>query len=237
MNDNSDFTALQKKLSYQFSTPELLLSALTHKSALSKKRTIDYERLEFLGDAVLDLVISDMLIRAHPEYREGELSKSRAALVNTESLADIANELELSSHVIVSKSEQVHDGHKREALLADVVESIIGAIYLDSNFESVKTVISILFKSQVESVVPSDPKTDLQEIAHVLGFNPPVYELNGTTGPEHNLLFQSTVTIGESVYGPGEGKTKKASQQAAARLALESLQEKTEDEINELLAG
>ncbi|MCI5064460.1 ribonuclease III [bacterium] len=220
--------ALEQQFGYSFESRELLLYALTHRSAAtsggeSEERRKDYERLEFLGDAVLDLAISDFLLHAHPEAREGELSKMRAALVNTESLAKQARKLNLSNHILVSKAERTRGGHERPALLADVVESLIGAVYREAGFDRARAVVSALFGDKVLSVDPNDPKSELQEALHALEMEPPLYELEGTEGPEHLLTFITTVSAGGALLGRGQGSTKKSSQQDAARQALESL--------------
>ena len=225
--------ALEEKLGYRFQSRELLSYALTHRSAAGKESRNDYERLEFLGDAVLDLIVADLLLLAHPEAREGELSKMRAAIVNTESLADSARELDLGSCIVVSKAERAQNGHERPSILADVMESLVGAIYREAGFDRVREVISQLFGSKVLHVEPTDPKTELQEVLHALGSTPPEYLLEYVEGPEHAPNFVSIVKVDGEIVGRGEGRTKKASQQEAARMALgrfaDSQAEKTPD--------
>ncbi|MCB0330884.1 MAG: ribonuclease III, partial [Bdellovibrionales bacterium] len=182
---------LEERLQYSFQSKELLLYALTHRSATNKEKRNDYERLEFLGDAVLDLVVADLLLQAHPEAREGELSKMRAALVNTTSLAEIARELELNKFILVSRAERAQAGHERPSILADVMESLIGAIYREAGFEKARTVASALFGRKIINVDPTDPKTELQEALHTLSLDPPEYLLDYVEGPEHAPTFIS----------------------------------------------
>ncbi len=217
----SDTKKLVKTLSYHFENEELLLQALTHKSA--SKVDQDYERLEFVGDAVLDLVIADILLKLHPKAKEGDLSKMRAALVNTHSLALAAKEISLSSYIRLSKSELAQDGADRPSILADVFEAIMGAIYLDSGYNAAYKVIDNLFSEKATDITPTDPKTELQELLHTKGKNPPEYLLDRTEGPEHALKFVTLVKIDDDIYGRGEGSTKKASQQKAAAIALEKI--------------
>lgn len=213
---------LQGDIGYTFQSTDLLTYALTHCSATSGERP-DYERLEFLGDAVLDLAIADLLLQRHPHAREGELSKMRAALVNTQSLAEIAKELELGDCIILSRAERAQRGHERASILADVLEALIGAIYRESSFEKAKHVVGMLFGDRIIHVEPRDPKTELQEALHQLEKEAPEYLLEYTEGPEHAPRFISIVQVEGKILGRGEGGTKKASQQEAARIALEEL--------------
>jgi len=224
--------ALQERIGYVFESSSLLTYALTHCSATSGDKP-DYERLEFLGDAVLDLAVADLLLLAHPALREGDLSKMRAALVNTASLAEIARELKLGDCIILSRAERAQKGHERDSILADVLEALIGALYREANFEKAKHVISSLFGERILTVDPRDPKTELQEILHQLGKDAPEYLLEYTEGPEHAPLFISVVQSEGKILGRGEGKTKKSSQQEAAREALGKLEDGSQ-EPNEL---
>ncbi len=225
---------LQTKLGYSFTDNSLLERALTHRSALKKNgQGKDYERLEFLGDAVLDLTVAHLLIEQHPEAREGELSKMRAALVNTRSLASIAKSLNLSEYIIVSRGELANRGNYRPSILADVFESVIGAIYREAGFNVAFSIIEKLYGEQINTVVPTDPKTELQEALHVAGLNPPEYLLECVEGPEHAPTFVSVVKINGKITGRGRGTTKKASQQLAAYKALSKLKDENQQEGNQ----
>ncbi len=232
-----DTRELERALGYEFQDKELLRRALTHRSAAGREGRADYERLEYLGDAVLDLVVADLLLAAHPDAREGELSKMRAALVNTRSLAEIASDLSLQDFVILSKGEYAQGGHERPSILADVVESVVGSLYREAGYETAYVRIRELFGSRVETVLPTDPKTELQELLHTMGSSAPVYLLERVEGPEHAPTFVSVVEIDSKQIGTGQGATKKESQQEAARVALMKLQS-SDDEIDaEYLEG
>lgn len=220
-NEHSDnLNELEELLGYNFKSLSALARALTHRSYSVINNSKDYERLEFLGDAVLDLTIAHLLIFAHPHAKEGDLSKMRAALVNTDSLANIAKSIELGKYIKLSRSELINNGRERASILADVFEAIMAAIYLESGFESALNTTKKLFNELLESVNPRDPKTELQEALHMRGKLAPIYELESVEGPQHAPLFTSTVIIDNHVVGRGTGCTKKASQQNAAEEAL-----------------
>jgi ribonuclease-3 len=232
-SESSNYTELENALGYSFKDKEWLVRALTHKSILETSSTSkDYERLEFLGDATLDLIVAHLLLDAHKDVKEGDLSKMRAALVNTNSLAEIAKDLNISKYVRVSKSQLASKGHERPSLLADVLEAILGAIYRDGGYEEAFNTTKKLFGVSINTVLPSDPKTELQEILHTLGSGVPTYLLEYTEGPEHSPTFVSIVQVDGTIVGRGSGPTKKASQQAAAKEALLLLQNK--DDIDRL---
>lgn len=218
-----DYKVLEKRLGITFSSEELITRALTHRSALNANERTDYERLEFLGDAVLDLSISHLLCEFHPDANEGELSKMRAALVNTEALASIARGLEIGDFIKLGKGELSTGGADRSSILADVLEAIIGAVYYDSSYETAFLMIKNLFGNALSLVMLSDPKTELQEILHASSLSSPRYLLEKVEGPEHSPIFISVVLVHGEVAGRGKGKTKKASQQAAASEALKTL--------------
>jgi ribonuclease-3 len=211
---------LQKKIGYRFKRKDLLEAALTHRSMQQRGEKKDYERLEYLGDAVLDLAIAHLLLDQYPDHKEGDLSKMRAALVNTQNLASIALSLDLSQYVRVSKSEESTGGKERPSLLADVVEALFGAIYRDGGYNEAKEVIDTIFYERIRDVSPTDPKTELQEVLHALGMSAPVYTLDKVEGPEHAPTFVSSVLIEEEIFGTGKGATKKSSQAEAASFAL-----------------
>ncbi len=220
---SSALCGIEAALGYRFADRELLRTALTHRSAAISSGA-DYERLEFLGDAVLDLVIADFLMRRFPQAREGTLSKLRASIVNTTTLADKARALGIDRGLRLGKGEEHSGGRQKPSILAGAFEALIGAIYLESGFETARRVIETLFESEPESAsAQRDYKTELQEAAYRYFGTHPVYELMSETGPEHAKRFTSRVLIGNREFGLGEGSSKKQSEQAAARRALELL--------------
>ena len=219
-----DYEFLLEQFGIEFSDKTLLARALTHRSALGIKERADYERLEFLGDAVLDLSVAHLLSDRHPEAREGELSKMRAALVNTQALAEIARTLELGPFIKLGRGERSSGGSDRPSILADVMEAVIGAYYRDTNFDKSMEMIESLFGDSLYEVTPFDPKTELQEALHGAGSEPPGYLLELVEGPEHAPTFVTVVQVDGQTAGRGRGTTKKAAQQEAAAHALSRLE-------------
>jgi ribonuclease-3 len=217
------YGAFEGALGYAFADHAKLEHALTHRSMPVRGEKNDYERLEFLGDAVLDLAIAHLLLESHTDAREGELSKMRAALVNTGSLAEIARRLNFGPYIRLSRGELAHGGADRPSILADVFEAVIGAIYREAGFARALEVVRGLFGDLITSVTPRDPKTELQEALHSSGSGAPNYLLECVEGPEHAPMFVSVVEVDGQIVGRGRGNTKKASQQAAAAEALERL--------------
>ncbi len=215
-----DYDKLEERFGYKFQDRELLQRALTHRSALGIKERADYERLEFLGDAVLDLAVAHLLSDVHPEAREGELSKMRAALVNTQALAKIGRAIEIGPFIRLGRGEYSSGGNDRPSILADVMEAIIGAMYRDSNYETSLATIEVMFGEDLYKVTPYDPKTDLQEVLHIAGSEPPNYLLELVEGPEHAPTFVTVVVVDGEICGRGRGPTKKGAQQEAAAEAL-----------------
>jgi len=220
----NDLSPIERALGYHFKNRDWLERALTHRSVQPLGVRADYERLEFLGDAVLDLAVAQLLLDAHKDSREGELSKMRAALVNTASLAAIARRMQLGPYIKLSRGEASAGGADRSGLLADVLEAILGAVYRDSGFYEAFACVKRLLGDSLQNVTPWDPKTKLQEILHSRGVTAPEYELDCISGPEHSPLFISIVKVHGQPLGKGSGTSKKASQQAAAAEALEKLQ-------------
>jgi ribonuclease-3 len=217
------YTEIETRLQYAFSDRSWLERALTHRSVHARGEKSDYERLEFLGDAVFDLAVAHLLLDQHPEAREGELSKMRAALVNTASLAEIARELELGKFIRLSRGELASGGSDRPSILADVLEAVVGAIYREGGYEIARACVQRLLGARLVNVTPRDPKTELQEALHAAGSEAPVYRLECVEGPEHQPIFVSLVEVDGQVVGRGRGATKKASQQNAAEEALAHL--------------
>ena len=212
----------ERAFQYRFFDMGVLERALTHRSMHVTAGDIgDYERLEFLGDAVLDLAMAHLLLEAHPGASEGELSKMRAALVNTTTLASIAREINIGPLIKLSRGELASGGAERSSILADVMEAVIGAVYREAGFETALNSIRNLFGFRIVEVSPSDPKTELQEFLHAQGRgDTPKYLLELMEGPEHSPQFVSVVEVDGEIVGRGRGTTKKLSQQQAASEAL-----------------
>lgn len=228
----AEYPRLEEKLGYHFQDLNWLERALTHRSIQVKGAHSDYERLEFLGDAVLDLAVAQLLLDAYPEAREGDLSKMRAALVNTSMLAEVARGLGLGPFIRLSRGELASGGADRSSILADVLEALMGAIYREAGYDTALACIRNLIGEKLQTVTPTDPKTELQEALHAVGSEAPTYLLECVEGPEHAPTFISVVQVDGQIVGRGSGPTKKASQQAAAGQALAHL--KSGDAIDEL---
>jgi ribonuclease III len=219
---------------YRFNNEALLETALTHRSLQPQKNREHYERLEFLGDAVLDLTIALLLIKNFPKANEGELSKMRAALVNTRCLQEIARDIDLEQYVLISRGERLGSGLVRPSILADVVEATIGAVFEDceNNLNECLVCIEKLFGDRLKNISIYDPKTDLQELLYASYRLLPTYHLEDRSGPEHEIIFTSVVKIPlkdksgrifEKVIGKGSGSSKKLSEREAAHEALEKI--------------
>lgn len=211
---------LEAKLGYRFARPELLLIALTHPSA-AVGSDAHYERLEFLGDAVLDLAIADMLMRRFPEAKEGPLSKQRASIVNGRTLALKAQSIDLGDMLKLGKGEDKSGGREKVSILAAAFEAVIGAIYTDGGLAPAQRAVETLFVDDIGGpAAERDYKTELQEIAYRRFRAQPVYELVSARGPDHAKRFTTRIRIAGRELGTGEGGSKKQSEQAAARTAL-----------------
>jgi len=218
-------TKLERSLGYAFTRAELLETALTHPSA-AVGSDVHYERLEFLGDAVLDLAIADLLMRKFPTAKEGPLSKQRASIVNARTLALKAQAIELNEMLRLGKGEEKSGGREKTSILAAAFEAVIGAIYIDSGLTPAQQVVERLFTDDIGGpAAERDYKTELQEIAYRHYRAQPVYELIATVGPDHAKRFTTRIRIAGRELGVGEGGSKKQSEQAAARLALDQLEE------------
>jgi ribonuclease-3 len=218
-------TKLERVLGYAFARGDLLDTALTHPSA-AVGNDVHYERLEFLGDAVLDLAIADLLMRKFPTAKEGPLSKQRASIVNARTLALKAQTISLNEMMRLGKGEEKSGGREKTSILAAVFEAVIGAIYTDGGLEPAQQVVERLFENDIGG--PSaerDYKTELQEIAYRHFRTQPVYELVGSEGPDHAKRFTTRIRIAGRELGVAEGGSKKQSEQAAARLALDRIEE------------
>ena len=233
--------AFEECLGYKFSTRELLERALTHSSAVPELRSAgaeepvsallprDNERLEFLGDAVLELLASEYLLATFPEWSEGQLSKSRARIVNAGSLEAAARRLHLGEHLRVGRGEEKTGGRDKQTLLADAFEAVVAAVYLDGGLGAVREVLRrVLFEQALEErgerISESDRKSALQELLQGRGQATAEYRVVGESGPDHQKVFQIEVWIDGECMATGEGSTKKEAEQRAARSALEQLE-------------
>lgn len=215
---------------YSFKNQELLLHAFRHPSYVYEKDDLgvsDNQRLEFLGDAVINLAISHLLMESFPEMKEGDLSKYRASLVSENGLYCIARELKLGDYLLLGKGEERTNGRKKSSILTDALEALIGAIYLDGGFTNTLRVIGTIFSPLLNKIGLDNPindfKTELQEYSQETFQSTPEYRLEKETGPDHNKTFYVAVYLKGNVMGRGEGKTKKEAEQKAAKEALACL--------------
>ncbi|HSI66949.1 MAG TPA: ribonuclease III [Planococcus sp. (in: firmicutes)] len=229
------FEELQKELKVNFKQTELLYQAFIHSSYVNEHRKrffTDNERLEFLGDAVLELSVSHYLFMKYPNMSEGELTKLRASIVCEPSLVIFANELNFGKYILLGKGEELTGGRTRPALLADVFESFVGALYLDQGLESVVSFLEVVLFPKVEIGAFShvmDYKSQLQELVQQKNNGSLVYEIIDEIGPAHSRTFITRVSLGDREIGVGNGKSKKEAEQQAAQLAIRKLQEVAEE--------
>ena len=216
------FESLQGKLSYAFEDPSLLCQALTHRSFSNESKEKHNERLEFLGDAVLDEHISMMLFRRYPDATEGTLTRYRASLVREPTLAAIAIEYELGPLLRLGRGELQTGGKEKPRLLASALEAVIGAIRLDGGIEASAQVVRRLFEDTMSEELEdaNDSKSRLQERVQRLSMPPPTYRLLRTSGPEHNKRFVIEVVVASRVLAEGEGRSKSVASKRAAQRAL-----------------
>ncbi len=231
MSPTDDLPALVERLGLPGVPGELEL-ALVHRSySYENGRIPTNERLEFLGDAVLGVVITDHLYREFPDLPEGHLAKMRSAIVNANSLAQVAAELDLGAHILLGRGEETTGGREKVSILADALEAVIGAIYLESGVEGARTFILSTFDGLISTVrdlgAGLDWKTSLQELVATLGQGPPEYVVTGE-GPDHSRVFSAQVRVGEALYGHGSGRTKKHAEQEAAQTAFEQLRDQVD---------
>lgn len=237
MPQNQQLTQLFEKLNYTFKDASLITTALTHSSyANEAKGNVKFnERLEFLGDSVLGLIVSDYLFRTYPELPEGVLTKMRAGVVSEASLAPIARELSLGEYIRLGKGEEITGGRGRASILADAMESVIGAIYLDGGLETAKAFVLRLLTPSIERMASGkghiDYKTELQELLQSKSNLEITYEIIGDEGPDHNKTFTAQVSHGDNIIGQGKGKSKKEAEQQAAQNAMDKLVQVASAEI------
>ncbi len=216
-------TKLEKKIKYKFKNSLLLDQALSHKSYTHLSEHIENnERLEYLGDAVLNLVLGDLLMSTHQEADEGQLSKMRSSLVSTKGLYKKAQELGFGQELKLSRAEKMNRGASNPRLLASAFEAIVGAIYLDGGYDAVKKIVFTIFqKNLLKDWVDEDYKTILQGRSQKILQKIPHYQLVGEQGPAHRKTFFVQVILNSKVYGQGQGSTKKEAEQEAARKTLD----------------
>jgi ribonuclease-3 len=227
LDTNDQLNLLQRELGYHFKDPALFRRALTHVSFDRYKRGDHNEVLEFLGDAVLDLAVSDLLMQHNPDKTEGDLSRMRAALVNSTVLAEKAADLQLGALLRLGKGEERSDGRGKPSILAGAFEAILGAVYRDGGYDAARAVVERFYLQDVtgKQLGQRDYKTRLQEISQMLFHAPPSYRIVAEAGPDHEKIFVTEITVGGQVLGRGEGKSKKISEQEAAKTAMLKLQD------------
>ncbi len=224
MSEDKAVAWLERTLDYRFDDPELLAAALTHRSATG----LSNERLEFLGDAVLDFVISHAVYDLRPEAAEGDLSRLRASLVNDKALAALAGELGLGEHVKLGSGEKKTGGHRRSSILADALEALFGAVYLDRGFAAAEALILAAYRERLAALPDSeslkDPKTRLQERLQAGGLALPEYEVIDVSGKPHRRRFSVVCRVPAlSIERSGSGSSRRGAEQEAASLVLDVL--------------
>jgi ribonuclease III len=232
MNDpgSRPYGRLEQQLRYEFGDERLCETALTHKSWLNemaRSGRSDNERLEFLGDAVLNLAVSDILMRRFPQRAEGDLSKTRAVIVNESGLAQAAERLDLGQWIFLGRGEEHAGGRHKHSILADALEAMVGAIYLDGGYNAAIVVVERLLAEAIddsERALRLDFKSRLQERSQALLQQAPRYTVVKQDGPDHDKTFWVAIAFGDREYGRGSGKSKKEAEQSAAALALAKLE-------------
>ncbi|MGB9706997.1 MAG: ribonuclease III [Microgenomates group bacterium] len=221
---------LEKKLGIKFQNQKLLLEALTHRSYLNEtkqKGLCSNERLEFLGDSILSFMISEWLFKKFPQYPEGTLTNLRSNLVKTESLAKIAKKFYLGNYLFLSKGEKEEGGQNNPTLLANALEAVLGAIFLDQGINAAKKFVQANFKNLLENLISKgefkDFKSLLQEKTQAENKLSPVYKTLRETGPDHAKTFTVGVYLGKKLLATGQGKSKQSAEKQAAKYALEKL--------------
>jgi ribonuclease-3 len=219
-----EYSHLEKRLNYTFQNKQLIIEALTHKSY---KKPYNNERLEFLGDAVLDIIVGEYLFKKFVNSDEGILSKIRASLVNETGFTLLARNLDLGSYIYLSLAEENNNGRDKPSLLSNAFEAVIGAIYLEAGLDKAKEIsIALLEESHPKIDLQSlskDYKTALQELTQATHGVTPQYEMLGSSGPDHKKEFEIAIILNENLIAKAKGKSKKEAQQRAAKIALKEL--------------
>ena len=228
MKLGSELRAFEARIGYSFSTPELLVEAVTHASMSSSTRN-DNQRLEFLGDRVLGLVMAQALIEADPNASEGALAPRFNALVRKETCADVAREIDLGAVVRLGRSESVSGGRRKLALLGDAIEAVIAAVYLDAGFQAARDMVLRLWADRITQVDDDarDAKTSLQEWAQARSLSPPEYIEIDRNGPDHAPIFTIMAQLSTGVKGSATAGSKREAQQGAARALMAILEQDT----------
>ena len=221
----NNISKFENIISYNFKNKQYILEALTHSSYSNENKSYAFnERLEFLGDSVLGIIISDYLFKNETELPEGELTKLRANIVCEESLSEVSKKIELGTHMLLGKGEEATGGRERVSILADAVEAVIAAIYLDGGIESARkfvlTQMDEIIQDSIKGRIFRAYKTHLQEVIQSQGETNIIYDLVEEIGPDHNKKFVMQVKLNDEVLGTGEGKSKKEAEQSAAKQAL-----------------
>lgn len=225
-----EITALQQMLSHIFRDPQLLLEAVTHTSYVHEAKASSYkdnERLEFLGDAVLGLIMSEYWVAHFPTATEGDLSKMKAHVVNEQSLARVARRLMLGQHLLLGRGEEMTGGREKSSLLANALEAVIAALYVDGGLETAQAFVLRSFKEELKDLmgpeVSVDYKTEFQEFCQKEHAALPTYTVLRESGPDHEKIFEVELAIRGKVYGRGQGRSKKEAERRAAKEALEKI--------------
>ena len=230
MKHNTDLDGFQKIIQYQFNNTGLLKNALTHSSYANEKKTGNYkdnERLEFLGDAVLELTSSEFIYTGNPDMNEGKMTRLRASIVCEPTLAMCARQIHLQEYIMLGKGEDLTGGRTRDSIISDALEALIGAIYLDGGFTNAKEFIHHFILTDLEDKkLFYDSKTILQEIVQANMTGNVSYELIDEQGPDHNKIFEVEARIGGKAWGRGKGSSKKSAEQQAAYEAILNLRKK-----------
>ena len=227
MTRDDALKALSRQLDYTFNDESLLIEALTHRSAAS----VNNERLEFLGDGILNFVIASWLFQRYPSMQEGDLSRLRASLVNKDSLASIARDLDIGDYIELGSGELKSGGRRRESILADAVEAVFGAVYVDRGFDTCRELVLRLYADKLENIPDvqtlKDPKTRLQELLQSHRYPLPAYTVLEVSGKAHNQVFKVECSIENlDCVTTAQGKSRRKAEQAAAQLAIEELSRK-----------
>ncbi len=228
MKLSADLRAFEARLGHRFRDPELLVQSVTHGSISSTTRP-DNQRLEFLGDRVLGLVMAEALLTADAAAAEGQLAPRFNAMVRKETCADVARDLGLGDVLKLGRSEMMSGGRRKEALLGDALEAVIAAVYLDGGFDAARSLITRLWSKRIATVKEDarDPKTALQEWAQARSMSPPRYSEKARSGPDHQPIFTVEVRLDNDEHETAAAGTKRAAEQAAARALLARMEQET----------